>query len=403
MDSIFSLVESEVRSYCRSWPTTFTRAEGSILWNTSGREYLDFFAGAGTLNYGHNPIALRRLLLSYISDGGITHSLDMHTESKAEFLTTLKRRVLDPRSLHYRVQFTGPTGASAVESALKLARKISNRSTVAYFTNSYHGMSLGALSVTGNKRARATAGLAVELLRTFELPYDAELPEVSVAGEFGAVIVETVQGEGGLNTAGAGWLRRLVDWSRAQGAVVIIDDIQMGVGRTGPFFSFETAGIVPDIVCLSKSISGYGLPMALILIKPELDVWLPGQDSGTFRGNNLAFVTATAALHEYWADDRLEVATSEKGLQVANALATMAASTPNSGGRLRGRGLAQGLWFEQPDLARRISAEAFARGLLVETAGPNDEVLKVTPPLTTSEELLDHGLAILSDAMRAAT
>ncbi len=311
--TVFEDLESEVRSYCRNWPVVFDTARGSRLTDVDGRSYLDFFAGAGALNYGHNPPALKRRLLDYLQRDGVTHGLDMFTTAKGEFLRTFDELVLRPRGLDYKVQFPGPTGANTVESALKLARKISGREGMISFTNAFHGMTLGALSVTGNAMKRHGAG--VPLVHATPMPYDdyfdGTQPDflwleklLTDAGSGldapAAVIVETVQGEGGINPARVEWLQGLEALCRRHGILLIVDDVQMGVGRTGPFFSFEIAGIRPDIVCLSKSISGYGLPMALTLMKPEHDVWGPGEHNGTFRGHNPAFVTAPAALREFW-------------------------------------------------------------------------------------------------------
>ncbi|MCX6467408.1 MAG: diaminobutyrate--2-oxoglutarate transaminase [Pseudonocardiales bacterium] len=410
----FERSESEVRSYCRNWPVVFDTASGSRLVDVHGRRYLDFFAGAGALNYGHNPPALKAPLLEYLARDGITHGLDMHTTAKARFLTTFRDLVLEPRGLDYRVQFPGPTGTNAVESALKLARKVTGRGSVVNFTNAFHGMTLGALAVTGNSMKRAGAG--VPLVHTTPMPFDdyfdGAVPDFlwfeRVLGDSGssldepaAVIVETVQGEGGLNPARVEWLQGLAELCRRHGMLLIVDDVQMGVGRTGPFFSFEIAGIEPDIVCLSKSLSGYGLPMALVLIKPEHDVWEPGEHNGTFRGHNPAFVTATAALSEWWSDDVLEKATVEKGERVADELARIAADTPGAGMVVKGRGLARGLRCDRPEFAAAVCAAAFDRGLLMETAGPAGEVVKLLPPLTVGDDELDEGLALLGASVRA--
>ena len=306
--------ESEVRSYCRSWPTVFDRALGAEIWDTDSRRYLDFFSGAGALNYGHNHPVLKKALIDYLTDDGVVHSLDMFTKAKGEFLATFDQILLAPRGLDYRVQFPGPTGTNAVEAALKLARKVKGREQVVSFTNAFHGMTLGSLAVTGNSMKRNGAG--IPLAHTTPMPFCNYMEEGSGLDYFeslladsgsgldlpAAVIVETVQGEGGINVASFEWLRRLSELCQDNDILLIVDDIQMGCGRTGPFFSFEPAGIVPDIVCLSKSISGYGLPMALTLLKPEIDEWEPGEHNGTFRGHNPAFVTATAALREFWTD-----------------------------------------------------------------------------------------------------
>ncbi|MBW0094381.1 diaminobutyrate--2-oxoglutarate transaminase, partial [Pseudonocardia sp. KRD-184] len=378
--------------------------------------YLDFFAGAGALNYGHNPPALKGPLLEYLSRDGITHGLDMYTTAKGEFLRTFEDKILRPRGLDYKVQFPGPTGANTVESALKLARKISGREAMINFTNAFHGMTLGALSVTGNSMKRGGAG--IPLVHATPMPYDnyfdgtqpdflwmEKLLQDSGSGlnEPAAVIVETVQGEGGINPARVEWLQGLAALCKRNGILLIVDDVQMGVGRTGPFFSFEIAGIEPDIVCISKSISGYGLPMALTLIKPEHDVWGPGEHNGTFRGNNPAFVTATAAIHEFWSDDALERSTLAKGERVEEVFTEIASRSQAVELTPKGRGLARGLQFSQPELAAKACAAAFERGLLMETSGPSDEVMKILPALTITDDELEEGLAIVGESVAAVT
>jgi diaminobutyrate-2-oxoglutarate transaminase len=342
------------------------------------------------------------------------HSLDMYTKAKAEFLQTFRDLVLVPRQLDYKVQFPGPTGTNAVESALKLARKVTGREAIINFTNAFHGMTLGALSVTGNSMKRGGAG--VPLVHATPMPYDnyfdGTVPDFlwlerlladqgSSLNDPAAVIVETVQGEGGINPARVEWLQGLAELCKRHGILMIVDDVQMGVGRTGPFFSFEIAGIEPDIVCLSKSLSGYGLPLALVLIRPELDQWSPGEHNGTFRGNNPAFVTATAALEHFWADDALQTATTAKGERVADAFAILCDKYSGAGLVAKGRGLARGLQFAQADLAARVCNAAFERGLLMETSGPNSEVMKLLPPLTISDAELDEGLTTVAESVGA--
>jgi diaminobutyrate-2-oxoglutarate transaminase len=410
--SIFDTLESEVRSYSRGWPTTFDRAVGSWIYDEEGKAYLDFFGGAGALNYGHNNPLFKQALIDYIQRDGITHGLDMNTVAKREFLESFQDRILRPRGLDYKVQFPGPTGTNSVESALKLVRKVTGRESIINFTNAFHGMTLGALSVTGNSMKRGGAG--IPLVHATPMPYDnyldgqypdflwfEKLLEDSGSGlnEPAAVIVETVQGEGGLNAARFEWLKGLEELCHRHDMLLIVDDVQMGCGRTGPFFSFEPAGITPDIITMSKSIGGYGLPMAIMLLKPEIDAWEPGEHNGTFRGNNPAFVTATRAFEEYWSDNTFEKATVEKGEQVNRGLQAISAKHP--GVSVRGRGLAKGLAFEEVELGHKITRACFDRGLLMETAGPSDEVAKMLPPLTTSEEEFDQGLAILDEAVDA--
>lgn len=412
LPSVFSTVESEVRSYCRNWPTVLTTAKDSWVTDIEGRRYLDFFAGAGALNYGHNNAQLKSALLEYLSGDGIVHSLDIATAAKQNFLETFDRLILKPRKLDYKVQFPGPTGANSVESALKLARKVTGRESIISFTNAFHGMTLGALSVTGNSMKRAGAG--IPLVHATPMPYDNYFGGVTedfhwferVLDDSGsglnhpaAVIVETVQGEGGLNVARLEWLQELANLCRKREILLIVDDVQMGCGRTGEFFSFEAADIVPDIVTLSKSISGYGLPMALTLLRPELDVWAPGEHNGTFRGHNPAFVTGTKALETYWKDQEFAAETADKGKLLRDGLDQIAAS--HDGVSARGRGMAQGLKFDEADLAADVCRAAFERGTLMETSGPSDEVVKLLPPLTTSRSDLESGLEILAESVAA--
>lgn len=413
--SIFETTESQVRSYCRSWPTVFTKASGSILTDEQDKEYIDFFAGAGALNYGHNNPELRAELLDYLTSDGLVHSLDMMTPSKRDFLQTFKEVILEPRNLDYKVMFPGPTGTNTVETALKLARKVTGRQHILSFTNAFHGMTLGSLAVTGNSMKRQGAGMA--LTNSSKIPYDdyfdGETPDFlwlervledsgSGVDQPAAIIVETVQGEGGLSAARAEWLRELRALTKRHDILLIVDDVQAGCGRTGTFFSFEEAGITPDIVCVSKSISGYGMPMALTLFTPELDVWTPGEHNGTFRGNNPAFVTATAALRRYWADDSFEKGHLAKVIDtVQNALTKIAIEI--EGTTVKGRGLLTGLYFEDSEVAGKVAAAGFKKGLLMETSGPKDEVLKLMPALNIDLEVLERGLNILADCVSEVT
>ncbi|GAA0343296.1 diaminobutyrate--2-oxoglutarate transaminase [Streptomyces blastmyceticus] len=411
--SVFETLESEVRSYCRSWPAVFDRAHGSRMYDEDGHTYLDFFAGAGALNYGHNNPVLKRALLDYLERDGVTHGLDMATTAKRAFLETFQDVVLRPRDLPYKVMFPGPTGTNAVEAALKLARKAKGRESVVSFTNAFHGMSLGSLAVTGNAFKRAGAG--IPLVHGTPMPFDnyfeGRVPDFlwferlledqgSGLNTPAAVIVETVQGEGGINVARPEWLRALAALCERRDMLLIVDDIQMGCGRTGAFFSFEEAGITPDIVTLSKSIGGYGMPMSLTLFKPELDLWEPGEHNGTFRGNNPAFVTAAAALNAYWTDGQMEKQTLARGEQVAQALRAIGAEHPELGAQYRGRGLVWGLEFTDRTRASAVAARAFELGLLIETSGPESEVVKLLPALTITPEDLDEGLRILARAVR---
>jgi diaminobutyrate-2-oxoglutarate transaminase len=409
---VFESLESEVRSYCRNWPAVFDRAEGSFMYDEDGREYLDFFSGAGALNYGHNHPDLRGPLVDYITSGRVVHSLDMYSVAKREFLETFRDVVLKPRGLDYKVMFPGPTGTNSVESALKLARKVTNREHVVSFTNAFHGMTLGALAVTGHSMKRGGAG--IPLYHATPVPYDDYFSGETedflwlerVLNDSGsgiehpaAVIVETVQGEGGLNAARASWLRELADLCKRHDILLIVDDVQAGCGRTGSFFSFEEAGIEPDIVCLSKSVSGYGLPMALTLFKPEYDVWTIGEHNGTFRGQNPSFVTGKAALERFWTDNSFAEDTLDKSTALREGLEKIADKTEDA--QVRGRGMLQGIAYPDYDVAGAVAKAAFERGLLVETSGPESEVIKLMPALTIDRSDLQRGLDIVAESVDA--
>lgn len=410
---IFEEIESEVQCYARAFPRVFNRAQGEFLYDEDGNEYLDFLAGAGTLNYGHNNPLFKEKLLEYINSDGITHGLDLHTRAKGEFMETFNEKILKPRDLDYVMQFTGPTGTNAVEAALKLARNITGRENVISFTNGFHGVSLGSLATTGNSHHRGAAG--VSLNGSSRMPYDGYLGDdidttvyldkvltdsSSGIDKPAAVIVETVQGEGGINACSSDWLRALDAVCKKHEVLLIIDDIQAGCGRTGTYFSFEAAGIKPDIVTLSKSLSGYGLPFAVVLFRPELDLWNPGEHNGTFRGNNLAFITARAAIDHYWSDDSFASEIRRKGDFIAQRLDEIVEKYGEGNFTPRGRGMFRGISCVNGELAGNITRAAFRSGLMIETSGADDHVVKFLCPLTISDENLARGIGIVEAAIK---
>lgn len=407
----FEELESTVRSYSRGWPTVFEKGKGYKIWDTDGKEYIDFFAGAGALNYGHNDDGIQEKMIEYIQGNGILHSLDMGTTSRKTFLETFKETILAPRNLDYKVMFPGPTGTNSVESALKIARKVTGRDTVISFTNAFHGMTIGSLSVTANSFKRHGAG--VPLHHSVSMPFDDYVEDQNTIAYLerfledrgsgvalpAAIILETVQGEGGINAASMEWLKKVDELCKRWDILLIVDDVQAGCGRTGTFFSFEPAEIDPDIVCLSKSIGGAGLPLALTLIKPEYDQWGPGEHNGTFRGNNLAFIGATEAL-KFWETDAFSKAIKEKGDVLQKGIEDLVKKYPELDAHHRGRGLMQGIAIGKHQSTDDICAEAFDRGLIVETSGPDDEVIKFLPPLIIDKDGLEQGLAILDESIK---
>ncbi|GGD46378.1 diaminobutyrate--2-oxoglutarate transaminase [Sinisalibacter lacisalsi] len=409
---IFERRESEARSYCRSMPAMFASASGSNITDAEGRSWIDFLAGCSSLNYGHNDPDMKTALIEHISSDGIAHGLDLHTDTKGAFLRAFEEHILAPRDMDHRVMFTGPTGANAVEAAMKIARKVTGRTNVIAFTNGFHGVTMGALAATGNGYHRGGAGM--DKSGVTRMPFDAYADGVDSAALLdqmlsdasggidapAAIMFETVQGEGGLNAASPEWVKRIAEIARKHGALLIIDDIQAGVGRTGTFFSFEEMGVMPDIVTMAKSISGFGLPLALVLVRPEHDVFGPAEHNGTFRGNTHAFVTARVAIEKFWSDDAFQRELAEKAAQITRSLEQVAALV--DGARLKGRGLMQGVDVGSGELAGDICARAYDKGLVIETSGNEDQVVKVLAPLTTPADTFRKGFNILLDATRDA-
>ena len=409
---IFEQIESQVRSYVRHFPTVFTSAKWSTLCDEQGKEYIDFFAGAGTINYGHNNPIVSEALIKYIESDGIIHGLDKATTAKKQFLEKLYYTILQPRHLEYKVQFCGPTGTNAVETALKIVRMVKGRSNIISFTNGFHGLTMGSMAVTGNAFYRDEA--FINRANVTFMPYDSYfgdgtdtalymrkfLEDTSSGVDLpAAVILETVQAEGGVNVASFQWLKDIEQVCRDFDVLLIVDDIQVGNGRTGTFFSFEEAGINPDIVILSKSIGG-GLPLSLVLMKPELDQWKPGEHTGTFRGNNLAFVASTQLL-SYWDHEDFPDAIRYREGILRERLEQITEKYADLGVEMRGRGLIYGLYFPQQGFSGNVTAEAFERGLVIERAGAKNDVIKFLPPLVIEEELLRQGLEIIDESIAA--
>lgn len=409
---LFERLESEVRGYCRTYPTVFRSAKNAKQTDESGKTYIDFFAGAGVLNFGHNDERMKRALIAFLEADGVAHSLDMATTAKRRFMERFERIVLKPRGLEYKLQFTGPTGSNAVEAALKLARKVTGRTHVAAFTNGFHGMTLGALACTGNGVHRAAAG--VSLNDVIRVPFDGypkdgqdslrvlreqlRDPSSGITPP-AAFILETIQAEGGVNVARAEWLQGVQELAREHGSLFIVDDIQVGCGRTGRFFSFEELGLDPDVVVLAKGIGGFGTPLALLLIKPEHDVWKPGEHTGTFRGQGLSFVAGSEALG-YFEDDALLSSVRRKGAHTAERLERLA-KRHGFVRQVRGKGMIHGLDVGKGEIAQKVTRAAFERGLILSPCGPGLRVLKIIAPLTIEDDVLDQGLDLFESALGA--
>ena len=410
--SVFEKYESEVRSYCRNFPAVFTRAKGSIITAEDGKEYIDFFCGAGALNFGHNHDYIKAQIISYLESDGIIHSLDMFTSAKRDFIEYFEKNILEPRGFEYKIQFPGPTGTNAVEAALKLARKVKKRNNIFAFMGAFHGMTLGSLSMTTDRDSREGAGVVLTDVTHIPTPY--MLPELDVlkymqtlidddhsgVSKPAAVFVEPVQADGGIHVFSVEFLKGLREFCTRNDILLVCDDIQVGSARTGTYFSFERAGIVPDIVTLSKSIGGYGMPFALVLFKPELDVWKPGEHNGTFRGSQLSIVAAKAGL-EIMLEQNVEQEVQRKSEIIKEYLGRV--KEINADFDVRGIGFMWGVDCNKvaPDVvSRAIVKECFDNGLIVERAGRNNDVVKLMPCLLADDETLKRGLEIFVSAVK---
>lgn len=408
--NVFEKYESEVRGYCRTFPKEFVKSKGSIITDIDGCDYIDFFSGAGALNYGHNNDYIKKKLVDYLMSDGVIHSLDMYTTPKREFLEFFEEKVLIPKNLNYKVQFTGPTGTNAIEAALKLARKVKGRSNIFSFMGCFHGMTLGSIALTSDRESRKGAFVSLDNVTQIPAPY--MFPNMDVINYLdvilsddhsgidkpAAIVMETVQAEGGVYVFDSEFLQGIRDICNKYDILFIVDDIQVGSCRTGEFFSFERANVKPDIVVISKSIGGYGMPMALTLMKPELDIWKPGEHNGTFRGNQLSIVAAKAGL-EVMINEKVSEQVKYKEKIVRKFLSENILDI-SSDIEIRGIGLIWGIDVHSEELARSIVNECFNNGLILERAGRENSVVKIMPPLVIEEELLLDGLNVLNNSIR---
>jgi diaminobutyrate-2-oxoglutarate transaminase len=409
--TVFETFESNVRSYCRKYPVIFSKAKGSVLIDQGGKEYIDFLCGAGSCNYGHNNDYIKGKVVEYLLGDGLLHGLDMYSIAKGEFIECLENLVLIPRGYDYKVLFPGPTGTNAVEVALKIARKAKGRSNVLALMGAFHGMSLGSLALTTERSARDACG--VVLGNVTHVPHPSMMPNFDTIAYIdmlltddhsgvdkpAALIVETVQGEGGINVLSNEWLREARVLCDKHDMLLILDEVQAGFGRTGSFFSFERANIVPDIVVMAKSLGGIGMPCSIALVKPEYDVLLPGEHNGTFRGFQLAFVAGKAAI-EYMLEHNLEAETVRKGNIVEEFLASHLQLVDPSL-TFRGIGLMWGIDMSSypSGTTQKIRKSCFEQSLILELSGREDTVVKIMPPLVIDDEQLLRGLGILMDVL----
>lgn len=427
--------ESNARSYPRRLPLALKRARGIHVEDIDGRVFIDCLAGAGTLALGHNHPAVHEAIRQVLADELPLHTLDLTTPVKDRFVQDLFAMLPPAFADEARIQFCGPTGADAVEAALKLARTATGRRNVLAFHGAYHGMTQGALGLMGSLAPKLAMDGLFPAVHFLPFPYDYRCP-FGVGGEAGvriglryidnllndpesgilppaAIIVEAVQGEGGVVPAADTWLRGLREITARAGIPLILDEIQTGFGRTGKLFAFEHAGIVPDIVVLSKALGG-SLPLSVVVYREALDTWRPGAHAGTFRGNQMAMAAGSATLkviQEHALHEHAEV----MGERLAAHLREIAQRHPQLGD-VRGRGLMLGVEVVDPDgpgdtlgrppaapaLAARIQAECLKRGLILELGGRHGAVIRFLPPLIITAAQLDQVADIFAKAVVAA-
>ncbi|MEV6424376.1 diaminobutyrate--2-oxoglutarate transaminase family protein [Streptomyces sp. NPDC051662] len=418
-----SLRESAARTYARSLPIVPVRARGLTIEGADGRRYLDCLSGAGTLALGHNHPVVLEAIRKVLDSGAPLHVLDLATPVKDAFTTELFA-TLPPRfAENARVQFCGPAGTDAVEAALKLVRTATGRGGLLAFTGAYHGMTAGALAASGG----------AEDVRVTRLPYPYEYRcPFGIGGERGAelaarwtenllddpkgglaapagMILEPVQGEGGVIPAPDNWLRRMREITTDRSIPLIADEVQTGVGRTGTFWAVEHSGITPDVMVMSKAIGG-SLPLAVIVYHSDLDCWPPGAHAGTFRGNQLAMAAGAATL-AYVRENHLADRAAILGARMLGQLQGLAANHPCIGD-VRGRGLMIGVELVAPEagepapsdpaLATAVQRECLNRGLIVELGGRRASVVRLLPPLTLTDEQAVAVLDRFADALAAA-
>jgi diaminobutyrate-2-oxoglutarate transaminase len=422
-------IESNARSYPRRLPIALKSGRGAHVWDTDGREYIDCLAGAGALALGHNHPVVTQAIRKALEEDVPLQTLDLPTPLKAQFIDELFAALPGDFAGSAKIHFCGPSGADAVEAAIKLARVATGRRSLMCFRGAYHGMTAAALSLTGDIGAKAASVAQLSDICFLPFPSDYHCP-FGIGGEAGwracanyieallddpnsgvsapaALILEVVQGEGGVNPAPDAWLKAIRAITQQRGILLIVDEVQTGLGRTGHLFAFQSSGIMPDIAVLSKAIGG-GLPLSVIVYRRDIDVWQPGAHAGTFRGNQLGFAAGAATIRHIRLR-QLDRHAHDMGERLTCALRDIAARFSEIG-NVRGRGLMTGVEIIDPrgavhggGLARRIQHNCLRHGLIVELGGRFSSVVRLLPPLIVTHSQIDEIAARFEAAVRAST
>ncbi len=424
--------ESDVRSYPRRIPIAIEKAYGALIEDTRGQLFLDCLAGAGTLTLGYNHPEINLEIKTQLDSGLPYQTLDITTPVKDRYMRAILDFLPTEFASNACIQFCGPSGADAVEAAIKLAKQTTGRNTMAAFHGAYHGMTNGTMAMMGNLSTKARRQGLMADVHFLPFPYRLRCP-YGLSGDEGAkqslryiermlcddesgvqkpaaIIVEPVQGEGGVIPAPVFWLQELRRITKEQGILLIFDEIQCGIGKTGYNFAFEESGVTPDILCLSKAVGG-GLPMSLLVFDKSIDTWLPGEHTGTFRGNQLAMATGAKAL-EIITRDGLTQYALEAGHYFRQGLEKIASQT-SCIAEVRGKGLMLGMEIVKPcgarnkfgepeadpELTANIQRAALERGLIIEKGGRQGSVLRLLPPLIISYEQIDFALDVIERAI----
>jgi diaminobutyrate-2-oxoglutarate transaminase len=419
--------ESNARTYPRRLPIAIAEASGSLLTDMDGNVFIDFLAGAGVLTLGHNPPELMEVLKE--QSGKLTHGLDFPTKAKDDFIDAQLSMLPPALQGQMKIHFCGPTGANAVDAAIKLCKTATGRGDVVSFQGGFHGSTAAAMALTGLLEQKNPVPNGLPGIHFFPYSYCSRCPlglnpsncstncatylERSLNDPNGgvplpaAVILEMVQGEGGVIPATYDFIQKVRAVTLELGIPLIVDEVQTGCGRTGTWFAFEQYDIEPDVIVASKALSGVGMPVAIILYKKHLDVWAPGAHTGTFRGNQLAFAAGAAAVNMIRRDDVMGNARA-RGEQVARLLEPL---LDNPWVReIRGRGLMWGIELADPvtgkpagKLSRAVQASCVQRGLILECGGRDDCVVRMLPPLNVTSDIVETACRLLVEAVQEQT